>query len=79
MFPRTIGEYAQLIGESKEIPILWRNEEYLLIGNMDKGGAITTKELYANFQKSIAHLYPDGEIRRFGVLVGHKEDITVIE
>lgn len=52
-------------------------ERYLLIGDMETGGAIATIEAYENFECSYAHLKEDGKIVRFGKVIGSREDITL--
>lgn len=65
--------------EQKEIWILFQGKRYLLIGNLEEGGAIATEEQYEQFKKSFAHLFPDGNIVQDGRVIGRKEDISVIE
>jgi len=52
-------------------------EDYILIGNLKDGGPIATEEQYSNFECSFAHLKPDGNIWRFGRIIGTKDDIQV--
>ena len=51
-------------------------ESYLLIGDMETGGPISTLEQYENFECSYAYLKPDGNIIRFGQVIGTREDIV---
>lgn len=54
----------------------FKGQEFILILEAGReGGAITTHELYENFAPSFAHLYPDGTIRRFGKIIGTRQDI----
>lgn len=55
---------------------LW-GSEYWLIG--DKDGAIATPDQYKNFECSYAHLFPNGEIKRFKKVIGSIQDIEFIE
>ena len=59
--------------------IKFKGEKYLLVGDLITGGAITTKEAYANFNISYAHLCSDGKIRRYQEVIGTKDDIEVIK
>jgi hypothetical protein len=52
-------------------------EIYLLIGDLDSGGPISTKEQYENFECSYAYLKSDGNIYRFGQVIGTKDDINI--
>jgi hypothetical protein len=58
-------------------PIEFQGKRYILDGNMTDG-AITTQEAYDNWDDSYAHLYSDGNILRYGVVIGHRDDITVL-
>ncbi len=62
----------------KEIRIRFQGNEYLLIGTLDEGGAIATKEQYESFACSHAHLCEDGNIRSFHEVIGGREDIEII-
>ncbi len=53
--------------------IRFQGKEWLLVVD-----AITTDERYANFLCSYAHIYPSGEIRRYGEVIGHADDIEVL-
>ena len=39
------------------------------------GGAIATLKAFRNFEMSYAHLFPNGEIKRFNKVIGHFDDI----
>ena len=54
--------------------ILFRDKEYVLT----EGGAIATREDIEAFRESYAYLFPDGRIFRYGRLIGHREDITIL-
>lgn len=51
--------------------IEFKGQPYIFVG-----GAITTKEDFENGRASFAHLHDDGNISRFGTIIGTKEDIT---
>ena len=54
-------------------------KEYLLVGgDLERGGAIATREQFENFECSYAHLMESGEIKRFGEVIGHRSDIEVV-
>lgn len=55
--------------------IKFKNKIYLLVGDMEKGGAIATKKQYQNGYMSFAHLFPEGNIKRFGKIIGTREDV----
>jgi len=55
---------------SKMEMIKFKGKNYVLIE-----GALTTKEAYKNGRASYAHLFEDGKVRRFGEVIGSKEDI----
>jgi hypothetical protein len=58
------------------IKIRFKGEDYIFTGDTLEGeGAITTPEAYSNFEDSYAHLYSNGEIKRYGEVIGHREDI----
>lgn len=57
--------------------IEFKGKNYVLVGDL-VDGAIATRKQYENFECSYAHLYKDGIIRRFGIPIGTKEDIKVI-
>ncbi len=54
--------------------IRFKGQEYLLVE-----GAIATPEQYENFLPSYAHLFENGEILRYGKLIGNKSDIEYLE
>jgi hypothetical protein len=58
--------------------IRFQGSEYLLIGDLERGGPIATKEQYENGQCSYAHLNADGTVMRFGDSIGHRDEIEVI-
>lgn len=59
--------------------IKFKGDDYLFIGDTPRDGAITTKELYENFEESFAHLFSNGEIKRFNKIIGHRNDIQFLE
>jgi len=56
--------------------ILFHGKEYLLIGDLKRGGPIATKEQYENGEISFAYLKPSGMIARFDKWIGKREDIV---
>lgn len=62
----------------EELKITFKRKNYLLIGDLNTGGAIATKEQYENFEESYAHLYPDGNVSRYGESIGNVKDIKVV-
>jgi hypothetical protein len=63
----------------KEQEIMLFGQIYLLIGDIENGGAIASKECYENFECPYAHLYPNGRIMRFGEQIATRDDIIVRE
>jgi hypothetical protein len=63
-----------MIEEVKSIPIIWNGEDFLLIGDFSYG-AISTRYQYENCEPSTAHLYQDGTIKRYGIVIGNKSEI----
>lgn len=57
--------------------IKFKGEDYLLVGDMIEGGPIATLEQYENGRCSYAHLYENGDIIRFGELIGNRNEIEV--
>ena len=55
--------------------IFFQGSQYLLIGSKRFGGAIATKDQYENLETSYAHLHRDGNISRFGAIIGNVKDI----
>ena len=62
----------------KEINIKLFGNDYLLIGDIQNGGPIATRSQYENFECSYAHLYPNGDINRFGQVIGTRADIIIV-
>jgi hypothetical protein len=58
--------------------IRFQGTEYLLIGDLEKGGPIATREQYESGACSYAHLQPDGTVMRFRDSIGHRDEIEVI-
>ena len=59
--------------------VKFKGKEYLLVGDLDSGGAITTQDNYDNFKVSYAHLFSDGKIRRHNEVIGARKDIEVLK
>lgn len=53
--------------------IKFKGQEFILVGERD--GAIATKYQYQHGLCSYAHLYPNGEINRYGQVIGTIKDI----
>lgn len=58
--------------------IRFQDKEWLLIGDLEQGGAIATKEAYENGEVSYAHLVPDGRIFRYNKEIGDVGEIEVL-
>ena len=41
-------------------------------------GFIATEAEYKNYLPSYAHLYPDGNIKRRGIIIGNRRDISFL-
>lgn len=54
-------------------------EEYVLVGDLESGGSIATREAFEDFEDSYAYLFEDGKIRRFGHVIGDVSDLTLID
>ena len=66
------------IGSDLQIwDITLKGEPYILVGDKHDG-AITTRERFANFDESVAHLYSDGNVYRLGAPIGTRDDIVFI-
>lgn len=57
--------------------IRFQGEEYLFIGG-ENYAALTTAERYSNGVSSYAHLFPNGQIKRYGEVIGTKEEIEFL-
>uniref|UniRef100_A0A6M3LPG7 Uncharacterized protein n=1 Tax=viral metagenome TaxID=1070528 RepID=A0A6M3LPG7_9ZZZZ len=53
--------------------------DYLLIGDLENGGAIATEEQFRNFDCSFAYLTQSGNIIQRGKIIGIREDIELPE
>jgi hypothetical protein len=61
-----------------DLKVMFKGNQYLLIGgNIKRGGPIATKEQFDNFECSFAYLHPDGNISRFGAIIGTRNDLSV--
>ena len=58
--------------------IKFKGRQYLLIGNLNDGGAIATPRQYTNGYLSHAYLYSSGHINRLGKTIGARQDIEII-
>lgn len=59
--------------ENKDYRIRFQGKEWVTVM-----GAICTPQMFANFETSYAHIYPDGHISRFGVQIGTVDDVVVL-
>ena len=57
--------------------IKFLDRDFLLIGDLSNG-AITNQEQFDDFADGYAHVYEDGIVRRYGVPIGTRSDITVL-
>lgn len=60
------------------LKIKFKGMEFVFVGYDLTEGAIALREDYENFRPSFAHLFPNGEIRRHGSLIGSREDIEIL-
>lgn len=60
-----------------ETTITFQGKDYLLLGDLITGGPIATKKQYENGHASHAHLYLNGEVKRFGKVIGDVSQIEV--
>jgi hypothetical protein len=60
------------------LKIRFQGKEYILAGTLETGGAIATKEQYAKYEESYAHLFPDGRVMRYSQRIGFRDDIEVL-
>ena len=58
--------------------ISFQGKEWVLVGTSEHGGAIATKQAFEHGDESYAHLYSNGEIRRYGEVIGSHADITFL-
>ena len=58
--------------------IRFQGKEYLLLGDLERGGPIATREQYENGQCSYAQLQADGTVMRFRDSIGHRDEIEVV-
>lgn len=59
--------------------IKFQGNDYLLIGDVESGGAIATKEQFENGTVSYAYLCADGKVRRYLKVIGLIEEIEFYE
>lgn len=59
--------------------IKFKDQDYFFIGDTPQDGAIALAEDYYNFAPSFAHLFPNGEIKRYNRIIGTREDIQFLE
>ena len=61
------------------LKVRFQDQDFLLLGDLTEGGPLATPEQYQHGQCSYAHLFEDGQIRRFGKIIGTRADLTVLE
>lgn len=60
--------------------IRFQDTDYVFVGDsLDGEGAIATEDDYSHGRMSYAHLMPSGEIKRFGKVIGQRNDIQLVE
>lgn len=60
--------------------IKFKGEEFILVGSSSElEGAIATREQYENFEDSYAHLFSDGTVKRYKVVIGNLNDIEFLD
>jgi len=64
--------------KEKQLVVIFHGNPYLLIGDLDEGGPIVTKDDFEHGRCSYALLCRTGEIKRFHEIIGRKEDLEVI-
>ncbi len=61
------------------LEIRFQGKKYVFTGKtLKRGGAIAKLEDYENGHCSFAHLFPNGDIQRFGNIIGKRKDIKII-
>jgi len=63
---------------SLETRIRLFGNDYVLVGDLETGGAISTVEQLENFECSFAHLKSNGDIMRFQTKIGTRDDIELV-
>jgi hypothetical protein len=58
--------------------VRFKGENYLLIGDLPRGGAIALEETYLRGDVSFAHLGWDGLIRRYNEVIGERQDLEML-
>lgn len=58
--------------------VRFKGQEYLLIGDPFGGFALATRDQFENFEPSFAHVFDDGKIRQFGVVIGDKSELEEV-
>ncbi len=51
----------------------------ILVGNVEKGGVLATREQYEQNEESFAHLFADGTVKRLGKQIGTVDDIVFVD
>lgn len=58
--------------------VRFKGKMYVLAGTLKGGGPIATRDQYRHGRCSFAHLYPNGNISRFGETIGTVTDLKVL-
>lgn len=57
--------------------VVFHEHVYLLIASHgENDGPLATPAQYENGESPFAHLYPDGTIKRYGTVIGSRDDLT---
>lgn len=59
--------------------VRWNGATWLLVGDLEDGGAIASVAQFKHGGISEAYLRVDGRIEQFGKTIGHRDDLTLLE
>lgn len=75
-WPDWIALIARLIPHGSCPKVSFRGRDYLFVADYGgESGALATVEAFHAGACSYAHLFADGFVRRFGTVIGRREDI----
>jgi len=60
----------------------FKGERYVFVGcpgNNPPHGAIATAEQYENYEDSYAYLMIDGQVKRYGQVIGRRADVIITD
>ena len=63
--------------EEGVLKIRFQEHEYVLVGNLEDGGAIATAQEWESYAENYAHLCSNGDIKRYHAIIGNKSDIQL--